>query len=65
MQIGAHYRSTQQWIGGIQMNNSVGSDTDFSAYAKVHWYAARGDGIFLCGTNNDPPFAGVIHAENR
>jgi hypothetical protein len=43
---------------------TVGSDTDYSTSMSQSWTASRG-GIFLCGTNNFPPTAGVIHAENR
>jgi hypothetical protein len=44
---------------------TVGSNTDYSTSMSQSWTSRRGNGIFLCGTNNYPPTAGVIHAENR
>lgn len=43
----------------------VGAQSGFSTELDARWDALRGHGIWLCGTNNYPPTAGVIHAQNR
>ncbi len=43
----------------------VGASSGFSTYLDSHWDSKRGSGIWLCGTNNYPTSAGVIHAQNR
>lgn len=42
---------------------TVGATSGFSTNMSSKWTAKRGK-VWLCGTNKDVPYAGVIHAQN-